>query len=430
MSHRSLLLLVPTFLVGCSGSFRGTDSGATREVEPATFDVSFDDGSRERAHSLGAVVVITLSLPSADHTLFLDDNTVPRTDRLAVRPSVAIGSPPNEGFSAGESLTPFLISNGMLEASDNGESISVAIALDTLQPIVFPVARFAIAFEVIDDEGGSEDASLVLELLAVDRPNLSILFEQPPPDSSLLGRSLPRDEDGAFIVGESRPFAFVVRATPNPQTGDGFDFGSSPVTLVCDQDLGDPDLGGIPAGVDFGGLVAVDIDPSVDPDTGSVTTGFLFGANAPFLPRPGPYVFTGSIADVAGTRSFETSAFLEVSPATLLDPDVMGIFGFSCGVIGCHDSDTFSQGLDLSTSAAVVETAIGVVANEPQEGSCAPLRITPYEPFESYLFHKILGTHRDDCVLGRGSRMPQIGDPLTEEQIEIVRQWIEQGAFQ
>ena len=51
--------------------------------------------------------------------------------------------------------------------------------------------------------------------------------------------------------------------------------------------------------------------------------------------------------------------------------------------------------------------------------------VTPGDSSESYLFHKISGTQRD--VRGSGTRMP-VGPRLTEEQIELVRAWIDGGA--
>lgn len=47
--------------------------------------------------------------------------------------------------------------------------------------------------------------------------------------------------------------------------------------------------------------------------------------------------------------------------------------------------------------------------------------ITPGDPDESYLFHKISGTHRD--VGGSGFRMP-IGPALTGDEIDLVEEWI------
>ena len=49
------------------------------------------------------------------------------------------------------------------------------------------------------------------------------------------------------------------------------------------------------------------------------------------------------------------------------------------------------------------------------------LYIDPYQPASSYLFLKVEGT-------GAGARMPYNGDPLPQEQIDAIRNWILEGA--
>ena len=50
--------------------------------------------------------------------------------------------------------------------------------------------------------------------------------------------------------------------------------------------------------------------------------------------------------------------------------------------------------------------------------------VVPDDPDASYLIHKLEG--RDDII---GSRMPQLGDPLPPELLELVRSWIQTGAL-
>jgi cytochrome c553 len=51
--------------------------------------------------------------------------------------------------------------------------------------------------------------------------------------------------------------------------------------------------------------------------------------------------------------------------------------------------------------------------------------IAPSDPENSYLLHKISGTHQE--VGGSGSQMP-MGTPLSSDDIALVEAWIEQGA--
>ena len=53
-------------------------------------------------------------------------------------------------------------------------------------------------------------------------------------------------------------------------------------------------------------------------------------------------------------------------------------------------------------------------------------RVAPGEPDDSYLIHKIQGTHLE--VGGNGVRMPFHQGPLPQKQIDQFRRWIEQGA--
>lgn len=53
-------------------------------------------------------------------------------------------------------------------------------------------------------------------------------------------------------------------------------------------------------------------------------------------------------------------------------------------------------------------------------------RIAPGDPDNSYLLHKLLGTHLD--VGGNGVRMPFHQGPLPKKDLDNFRLWIEQGA--
>lgn len=59
--------------------------------------------------------------------------------------------------------------------------------------------------------------------------------------------------------------------------------------------------------------------------------------------------------------------------------------------------------------------------------SLAMKRVLPGDPEQSYLMHKIRGTHLE--VGGNGVRMPFHQGPLPQKVIDKFRLWIEQGAL-
>ncbi len=96
----------------------------------------------------------------------------------------------------------------------------------------------------------------------------------------------------------------------------------------------------------------------------------------------------------------------------------------SCAHAGCHLPPFANQGLDFSTADFSRAGLVGV----PSAG--APLlRVMPGRPSQSYLWHKLAGTH--ESVGGTGERMPDIHEPgdtyLDDADMALVRAWILDG---
>ncbi len=104
-------------------------------------------------------------------------------------------------------------------------------------------------------------------------------------------------------------------------------------------------------------------------------------------------------------------------PATL-DEIQATIFTPSCATMSCHDAASKVENLDLSTGAAYNQ-----LANVPATINSSLLRVDPGHPENSFLLTKITGP-----PLGEGSRMPLTGTPLSTDQIQLIRNWILQGA--
>ena len=86
----------------------------------------------------------------------------------------------------------------------------------------------------------------------------------------------------------------------------------------------------------------------------------------------------------------------------------------------CHLPGSESGGLSLHPKSAYTNL---VGARSTQS---ALLRVSPGRPDESYLYLKLTGEHL--AAGGSGERQPFGEAPLSVEDIEIVRRWIESGA--
>ncbi len=94
------------------------------------------------------------------------------------------------------------------------------------------------------------------------------------------------------------------------------------------------------------------------------------------------------------------------------------IFGTTCSIAGCHDASTVSAGLKLTPADAFAELVNIQSTEEP-----SLKRVEPGDPENSYLWWKI----RPGGPGNGTQRMPASGS-LSDDQIELIRLWIEQGA--
>jgi hypothetical protein len=138
---------------------------------------------------------------------------------------------------------------------------------------------------------------------------------------------------------------------------------------------------------------------------------------------------TTYIKAVSGTAA--DSAFVQVvsTPVRLGDNATVGtvqnIFS-TTACTGCHFGPTGAEGMSLVQGQARANI-VGVAAH--QSGL---LRVLALVPDSSYLVHKVQGTHRLPPANGQGERMP-LGCAgagcLTRAQINLIRNWILQGAL-
>ncbi len=129
---------------------------------------------------------------------------------------------------------------------------------------------------------------------------------------------------------------------------------------------------------------------------------------------------------------------LPVSAAMLLgacevtEPDVEpgADWGYVYAVIeancSCHHSEAGEAGLSMPDMDTAYANLVGIASQELPTMS----RVSGSDPDNSYLIHKISGTHQDE-IEGSGARMPfgcVGGGCLSEETINNIREWVSDGA--
>jgi hypothetical protein len=101
-----------------------------------------------------------------------------------------------------------------------------------------------------------------------------------------------------------------------------------------------------------------------------------------------------------------------------LQRDVQPILTANCALSGCHGGSAPQLGLDLQDGKSYA-SLVGVASVEIP----SLLRVEPGSSGTSYLVLKIEG---DPSILG--GRMPLSGSPLPSPEVQVIRDWIDQGA--
>ncbi|MGI9238104.1 MAG: hypothetical protein ACR2QZ_11945 [Woeseiaceae bacterium] len=94
------------------------------------------------------------------------------------------------------------------------------------------------------------------------------------------------------------------------------------------------------------------------------------------------------------------------------------VFSPTCATSGCHLGAGAPQGLRLDAT-----NSYALLVNVASSEVPALLRVSPNDPANSYLIQKLEGT------ASVGSQMPLGGSPLQQATIDVIRQWISDGAI-
>jgi len=253
--------------------------------------------------------------------------------------------------------------------------------------------------------------------------------------------SVPADQrtQDAFTVHYTADAPVAVAMTPvDNATNDGFYVVPSfaPLVMSAAGNGNSPPNGTIltPSGnptISEGGTVNFE-GSAVDPDGDDmnylwnfgdgITTTALVPGNHTYSDS-GTYTVTFTVTDSNGasdptpdTRTItvqggggETATFTAVQQQ---------IFSQSCAFSGCHGGDSPAEGMSLASGnsfAAIVNVRSSQMSNLD--------RIEPSDPDNSYLYLKVIG---DSSI--SGSRMPRGGAALSQDLIDLLRDWIERGA--
>jgi hypothetical protein len=95
------------------------------------------------------------------------------------------------------------------------------------------------------------------------------------------------------------------------------------------------------------------------------------------------------------------------------------VFSVNCAIPGCHGGGTVQQGLRLDPGFSA-----GNLINVASPRDPNLIRVIPGNPGGSFIIQKLEGTQT------LGDRMPDFGPYLPQSTIDVIRQWILDGAPQ
>jgi hypothetical protein len=101
--------------------------------------------------------------------------------------------------------------------------------------------------------------------------------------------------------------------------------------------------------------------------------------------------------------------------------DVQPFLSGTCASSVCHGPNPPGKPMSLAAGQSY-----GNIVGVPSAQLPSMNRITPGNPDQSYLIHKLQGTHQ--VVSGTGQRMPAGQPPLAPSVIAMMRQWVSEGA--
>ena len=110
--------------------------------------------------------------------------------------------------------------------------------------------------------------------------------------------------------------------------------------------------------------------------------------------------------------------------APTLDSIQANVFSVNCAIPGCHGGGTVQFGLRLDPGFSAGNLINVDSPRDPDPAHPSFIRVIPGNPDASFIIQKLEGTQT------LGDRMPQFGPYLPQSTIDVIRQWILNGAPQ
>jgi len=132
--------------------------------------------------------------------------------------------------------------------------------------------------------------------------------------------------------------------------------------------------------------------------------------------------YTGALPSGNGTEGGDFRVQFTITTPIVLGPTLAQIqaviFTPTCATANCHSGALPDGGLNLSDAATSYANLVG----QPSSVQAGAIRVIELDPDNSYLIQKLEGAATID-----GNQMPQ-GAPLLQADIDVIRQWITDGA--
>jgi hypothetical protein len=131
---------------------------------------------------------------------------------------------------------------------------------------------------------------------------------------------------------------------------------------------------------------------------------------------------TVTISEIVAAVGAALSGCVSLPTVTLAEIQD-GIFTPRCATLGCHSGPVPTGSLSLEEGQSYAQL-VNVAPVVPLAAEAGQLRVDPGHPENSFLLVKISGTPPP----GEGSPMPLTGNALTPAEIEMIRDWVLEGA--